>query len=88
MNMVEYVLKHNLKESAKWLSPLARLETMVGVLELVIPHRYPDRDPSLSGIARLASSASRVLRFEDIDERIETENRAVLQIAKRRQLVS
>jgi hypothetical protein len=64
------------------------LDTLVAIIDLVIPHRYPDRDPSLSDIARLTSTASRVLRFSNLDERIETENRAVLQVAKKLQLVS
>ena len=63
------------------------VDTLVAVLDLVIPHRYPDRNPSLSDIARLASVASRVLRFSDLDERIETENRAVLALAKKRELI-
>jgi hypothetical protein len=64
------------------------LDTLVAIIDLVIPHRYPDRDPSLADVARLTSAASRVLRFHDLDERIETENRATLQIAKKLQLVS
>jgi len=64
------------------------LDTLIAVLDLVIPHRYPDREPSLADIARLTSTASRVLRFSNLDERIETENRATLLIAKKLQLVS
>ena len=64
------------------------LDTLVAMLELVIPYRYPERDPSLSDIARLTSSASRVLRFSNLDERIETENRATLLLAKKLQPVS
>jgi hypothetical protein len=64
------------------------LDTLVAIVDLVIPHRYPDRDPSLSDIARLTSTASRVLRFSNLDERIETENRATLLLAKKLQLVS
>jgi len=64
------------------------LDTLVQIVELVIPLRYTDRDPSLSDIARLTSAASRVLRFGNLDERIETENRATLLLAKKLQLVS
>ena len=64
------------------------LDVLVAIIELVIPHRYPDRDPSLSDIARLASAASRVLRFSNLDERIEVENRATLLLAKKLSLVS
>ena len=62
-------------------------DTLVAIVDLVIPLRHPDRDPSLSDIARLTSTASGVLRFGNLDERIETENRAVLQVAKKMQLV-
>jgi hypothetical protein len=61
---------------------------LVNIIDVALPYCYPDRNPSLSDIARLASVASRVLLFSDLDERIETENRAVMAIAKRRQLVS
>ena len=64
------------------------VETLVAIIDLVIPLRYPNRDPSLSDICRLTSTASRCLKFGDLDERIETENRAVLALAKKRQLVS
>jgi hypothetical protein len=64
------------------------LDTLVALIELIIPHRYHDRDPSLSDIARLVSNASRVLRFSNIDERIETENRATLLLAKKLALIS
>ena len=64
------------------------LDVLVAIIELVIPHRYPDRDPSLSDIARLASAASRVLRFSNLYERIEVENRATLLLAKKLSLVS
>jgi hypothetical protein len=39
-------------------------------------------------MARTASTASRLLRFSNLDERIETENLAVLALARKRQLVS
>jgi len=34
------------------------------------------------------STASRLLRYDNVDERIEVENAVVLQLAKKRQLVS
>jgi hypothetical protein len=64
------------------------LDTLVAIIDLVIPHRYPDRDPSLSDIARLTSSVSGVLRFDNRAERTEVETAATLQIAKKRQLIS
>ena len=63
------------------------VDVLTNIIEVAIPYRYPDRNPSLSDIARLASAASRVLRFSDLDERIETENRAVLALAKKSELI-
>jgi hypothetical protein len=91
---VDHVVFHNQKENYDMAKATVTeqqpkaVDTLVAIVDLVIPYRYPDRNPSLSDIARLASAASRVLRFSDLDERIETENRAVLAIAKRRQLVN
>jgi hypothetical protein len=39
-------------------------------------------------VGRAVIAASRVIHIKDLDERLETENRAVMAIAKRRQLVS
>jgi len=39
-------------------------------------------------MARLVSAASRLLRYENQEERIEVENATVLALAKKRQLVS
>jgi hypothetical protein len=64
------------------------LDTLVALVDLAIPHRFHDRNPSLSSIARLTNAASRVLRFQDVDERIDTENKATLLIARKLQLVS
>lgn len=64
------------------------LDVLVSITDLVIPFRYPDRKVNLGDIARVVSSASRVLRFSDLDERIATENAAMLALAKRRGLVS
>jgi hypothetical protein len=64
------------------------LETLVGVTELALAYRYPERAPNISDMARTVSTASRPLRFSNLDERIETENLAVLALARKRQLVS
>jgi hypothetical protein len=64
------------------------LDTLVALVDLAIPHRFHDRNPSLSDIARLTNATSRVLRFSNVDERIETENRATLLIAKKLQLIA
>jgi hypothetical protein len=64
------------------------LDTLVSVTEIALAYRYADRMPTLSDMARVVSTASRLLRFKDLDERIEVENQAVLALARKRQLVS
>ena len=64
------------------------LDTLVSVTEIALAYRYQDRTPTLSDMARVVSTASRLLRFSNLDERIETENQAVLALARKRQLVS
>jgi hypothetical protein len=61
---------------------------VVGVTEIALAYRYPERTPTLSDMARTVSTASRLLKFSNLDERIETENLAVLALAWKRQLVS
>ena len=64
------------------------VDTIVGITEQAIAFRFTERTPTLSDVARVVSTASRLLRFADLDERIEVENAAVLMLAKKRQLVS
>ena len=64
------------------------LDVLVNVTELALAYKYADRVPTLSDMARTVSTASRLIRFTDLDERIETENQAVLALARKRQLVS
>ncbi len=64
------------------------LETLIGIVDLAATFRFVDRTPTLSDLARLTASASRCLRYQDVDERISTENAAVLALAKKRSLVS
>jgi hypothetical protein len=64
------------------------LDTLVSVTEIALAYRYADRMPTLSDMARVVSTASRLLRFKDLDERIEVENQVVLTLARKRQLVS
>jgi hypothetical protein len=54
------------------------LDALVAISDLAIGHRFQDRIPRLSDVARIVALASRVLRFGDIDERISAENAAVL----------
>jgi hypothetical protein len=64
------------------------LDTLVAISDLAIGHRFQDRTPRLSDVAKAVALGSRLLRFSDIDERISTENAAVLQLAKKRSLLS
>ena len=64
------------------------LDVLVGVTEIALAYRCPEKTPTISDMARTVSTASRLLRFKDLDERIETENLAVLALARKRQLVS
>jgi hypothetical protein len=64
------------------------VDALVGITEQAIAVRYTDRTPTLSDLVRVVSTASRLLRYDNLDERIEVENAAVLALAKKRQLVS
>jgi hypothetical protein len=64
------------------------LDVLVGIVDIVLTFRFAERTPTLSDMARIVSTASRLLRFSNFDERIETENQVVLMLAKKRQLVS
>ena len=64
------------------------LDVLVGVTEIALAYRYPEKTPTISDMARTVATASRLLRFSNLDERIETENQAVLALARKRQLVS
>jgi hypothetical protein len=64
------------------------IDVLVAIADLAVGHRYVDRTPKLVDVARAVSLANRLLRFSNIDERIETENAAVLALAKKRSLLS
>ena len=64
------------------------VDTLVGIVDLAITFRFPEKTPSLSDVARLVGASSRVLRIADLDERISVENAAVMAVAKRRRLVN
>jgi hypothetical protein len=63
-------------------------DVLTAIVDLAIAFRFAERVPTLSDLARLVSSASRVLHVRDLDERISAENAAVLTLAKKRGLVS
>jgi hypothetical protein len=64
------------------------VDTLMEITERAVAFRFVERTPTLSDVARVVSTASRLLRFTDLDERIEVENATVLALAKKRQLVS
>jgi hypothetical protein len=63
------------------------VDCLVGIVEQAIAFRFTERTPTLSDLARLVNTASRLLRFQDVDQRIETENAATLALVKKRGLV-
>jgi hypothetical protein len=64
------------------------VDTMVNVVELVLPFRVGEKQPTLGDMARLVGQASRLFRFQDIDERISVENAVTVALARKRNLVS
>jgi hypothetical protein len=88
MNTVEYVCETQFEMAKTSTDQPKAVDTLVGITEQAIAFRFADRSPSLSDGVRVVGTASRLLRYEDLDHRIEVENAAVLQLAKKRQLVS
>jgi hypothetical protein len=68
-------------------SPKA-LDALIGIVDLAIAVRFAERVPTLSDLARVVAASSRVLHIRDLDERISTENAAVMVLAKKRGMVS
>jgi hypothetical protein len=64
------------------------LDTLVAISDLAVAHRFQDRTPRLSDVARIVALASRVLHIRNVDERISVENAAVLALGKKRSLLS
>jgi hypothetical protein len=64
------------------------VEALVGITEQAITFRFADKTVTLSDVVRVVGTASRLLRYDNVDERIEVENATVLALAKKRQLVS
>jgi hypothetical protein len=64
------------------------VDALMDITERALAFRYVDREPTLSDMVRVVSAASRLLRFSNLAERIEVENAAVPELAKKRQLVS
>jgi hypothetical protein len=64
------------------------VDVLVDIADLAIGHRFVTKTPKLVDVARAVALASRLLRFSNIDEKIETENAAVMALAKKRRLLS
>ena len=78
-----------MKQSAKPTTERSKaVDTLVGIVDLAITFRFPEKTPSLSDVARVVGASSRVLRIADLDERISVENAAVMALAKKRNLVN
>ena len=58
-----------------------RVEALVSVTKAALQYRGMDK-PNLAEIGRVIDKASRLLRISDLDERVELENRAAVQVAK------
>jgi hypothetical protein len=91
--MVEHVMKCNFMEITKMAKTTATekpkaVDTLVDITERAIAFRFADKTPSLNEMVRMVSTASRLLRYENQEQRVEVENATVLALAKKRQLVS
>ena len=75
-----------MKANAKDTRPKA-VDTLVNVVEIVLQHRGEDR-PRLTTVARVTNRASGLLRYDNMDERLETENAATIVVAKKHGLMS
>jgi hypothetical protein len=64
------------------------VDCLIGIVEQAIAFRFTERSPTISDLARTVNTASRLMRFQDVDQRIETENAVTLAIAKKMGLVS
>jgi hypothetical protein len=65
------------------------VEALAAITEIALQFRTgPDQAPTLNEIARITGQASRLLRIQDIDEKISVENAATVQLAKKHSLMS
>ena len=54
------------------------LDILIGIVEQVVAFRFVDRTPNLADLARLTSTASRCLRYDNVDEQISVVNACVI----------
>jgi hypothetical protein len=64
------------------------LDTLIGIVEQAVAFRHADRTPTLTDLARLTSTASRCLRYDNVDEQISVTNAAVISVAKRHNVIN
>jgi hypothetical protein len=79
-------MKPTVAKSEKTERPTAT-DTLVSISELVLKFRGEEK-PNLATVARVANRASGLLRLKDLDEKMEVENAATIQIAKKHGLMS
>jgi hypothetical protein len=63
------------------------IDTLVGITELAVQFRFPQKPPTLADLVHVTGAASRALRYDNVDEKIEVENAAVMVLARQRGLV-
>jgi hypothetical protein len=79
-------MKPTTTKSSENVRPTAT-DTLVSISELVLKFRGVEK-PNLATVARTANRASGLLRIKDLDEKMEVENAATIQIAKKHGLMS
>jgi hypothetical protein len=77
-----------MKQPVKTTEQPKPLDALIGIVDVAIAFRFAERVPTLSDLARVVAASSRVLHIRDLDERIATENAAVMVLAKKRGMVS
>ena len=63
------------------------VEALVSITKAALQYRGMDK-PNLAEIGRVIDKASRLIRISDLDERLELENRAAVQVAKELGLIA
>jgi hypothetical protein len=64
----------------------SKVDVLVEIVEKAAAHRFTKRTPSLNDLVdlvRMVKTASRLLRYENVKERIEVENATIMALAKK-----
>jgi hypothetical protein len=64
------------------------IDVLASITEQALNYRFTDRTPTFADIARMVNTASRLLRFDSVDAKIEIENATTILLAKKLALVS